>query len=105
MGRNHNTDLKDVWQTPSEILTLLEAGDSPSITTDPCAGMDTTIGERYNYTVDDDGLTKTWVDKTFVNPPFSDKTAWLQKYTVVVAHVYCTVCNVCVVFRGSHFFY
>jgi len=79
MGRNHNADLKDVWQTPSEILTLLEAGDSPSITTDPCAGMNTAIGETYNYTVDDDGLTKPWVGKTFVNPPFSNKTAWLQK--------------------------
>jgi len=58
MGRNHNTKLKDVWQTPSEIVTLIEVSDGPSTTTDPCAGMDTKIGETYNYTVDDDVLTK-----------------------------------------------
>lgn len=34
--RTKNTKLKDVWQTPDEIISMIEAGDT--ITLDPCSG-------------------------------------------------------------------
>jgi len=74
MTRTNNTDLKDVWQTPDEIIEMLQP-----IDVDPCAGKDTTIGRDANYTKADDGLTKKWHGRVFVNPPFSDKKSWLQK--------------------------
>jgi len=74
MTRANNTDLKDVWQTPDEIIEMLQP-----IDVDPCAGRDTIIGQDANYTKADDGLTKKWHGRVFVNPPFSDKKSWLQK--------------------------
>lgn len=74
MTRANNTNLKDVWQTPDEIIEMLQP-----IDVDPCAGRDTTIGQDANYTDLDNGLTKKWHGRVFVNPPFSDKKSWLQK--------------------------
>jgi len=74
MTRANNTDLKDVWQTPDEIVSLV----SP-IDVDPCAGAGTSIGRDDNFTIDDDGLSQSWHGRVFVNPPFSDKESWLEK--------------------------
>ena len=74
MTRTNNTELKDVWQTPPEILDMLHP-----IDVDPCAGEDTHIGRDANYDKSDDGLWKQWHGRVFVNPPFSQKRAWLQK--------------------------
>jgi len=73
MTRQNNTDLKDVWQTPDEILDMLRP-----IDIDPCAGPNTNIG-TINYTKEDDGLSQDWWGRVFVNPPFSKKTAFLEK--------------------------
>jgi phage N-6-adenine-methyltransferase len=74
MTRTNNTDLKDIWQTPDEILSML--GD---IDLDPCAGELTDIGDtNYRYP-DTDGLEEDWFGTVFVNPPFSDKSSFLEK--------------------------
>jgi phage N-6-adenine-methyltransferase len=77
MTRTNNTDLKDVWQTPTELLEYFEDS-STKIDLDPCAGEGTTVGQ-VNYTEQDDGLSKAWFGRVFVNPPFSEKTDWLKK--------------------------
>lgn len=48
---------------------------------DPCAGVDTIIGQEFNWTKEDDGLGKVWPkDKfLFVNPPFEQKELAIQK--------------------------
>lgn len=76
MTRANNTDLKDVWQTPDNIIDMIEP-----IDVDPCAGG-TDIGQDANYTKQDDGLSKEWHGRVFVNPPFSDKKDWLRKAIV-----------------------
>jgi phage N-6-adenine-methyltransferase len=73
MTRQNNTNLKDVWQTPAELTDMLG-----NIDLDPCAGPNTTIGDT-NYTKDDDGLSQKWFGRVFVNPPFTQKSDWLQK--------------------------
>lgn len=84
MTRTNNTELKDVWQTPREILDLVQP-----IDVDPCAGESTQIGRDANYSKSDDGLSKTWHGRVFVNPPFSQKGVWLQKVIEQQPHTDC----------------
>lgn len=74
MGRQNNTDLKDVWQTPPSVLDTI----TEKIDLDPCAAPGTSIGST-NLTEDDDGLSQDWSGTVFVNPPFSAKSAFLEK--------------------------
>jgi len=71
---------KDVWQTPSWVYEGI-AAHTDGIELDPCAGATTEIGDVNLRLEDgDDGLSATWAyDTVFVNPPFSEKTEWLQK--------------------------
>ncbi|MDZ5810353.1 DNA N-6-adenine-methyltransferase [Halorubrum sp. AD140] len=68
---------KDIWETPSELVDDLEDALN-GIDLDPCAGPDTNIGDT-NYTVSDDGLSMEWHGSVFVNPPFTEKSDWLDK--------------------------
>lgn len=82
MTRQNATTRKDLWQTPDEILSIL-----PEIHVDPCAGADTSIGTHKNFTEADDGLSQDWgspddydgVWRAFVNPPFTQKEAFLDR--------------------------
>jgi DNA N-6-adenine-methyltransferase (Dam). len=69
---------KDVWQTPEELWAPIDTRDE--ITLDPCAGPETMIGQA-NYRVEKghNGLTKNWAGVIWLNPPFSNKEAWLAK--------------------------
>jgi len=74
MTRANNTNLNDVWQTPDQLLNMIEP-----IDLDPCAGLDTEIG-RMNYRNENmNGLLADWFGRVFVNPPFSQKTDWFEK--------------------------
>lgn len=57
----------DDWFTPPEILKPLGAFDL-----DPCTSItrpwDTA---RVHYTIEDDGLSKQWFDRVWMNPPYS----------------------------------
>lgn len=70
--RQTATNRKDHWQTPQELLDLIHE----EIDLDPCAGKGTDIG-TFNFT--QNGLTVSWYGVVFVNPPFSEKEAWLEK--------------------------
>lgn len=76
MGRQNTEDLKDVWQTPPELLKMITVEEKISL--DPCAGDDTDIADT-NYRKEDDGLSQDWFGRVFVNPPFSQKIEFLKK--------------------------
>lgn len=66
----------DEWLTPPEILRALGEFDL-----DPCAPTtrpwDTA---RAHYTINDDGLSKDWDGRVWLNPPFGrEAAAWLRK--------------------------
>ena len=67
---------KDDWQTPDRVLDPIQRTDP--ITTDPCAGPDTEIGE-INLTEEDDGLSTPWEGVVFMNPEFSRKSVWIKR--------------------------
>lgn len=73
--RQKNTDLKDVWETPPEIIDLI----SEQIDLDPCAGRTTSIARTNFRNIHANGLIENWAGTVFVNPPFSDKGEWLEK--------------------------
>lgn len=66
----------DEWLTPPEILAKLGAFDL-----DPCSPIvrpwDTA---RRHYTVADDGLSKEWFGRVWMNPPFGrEATRWMHR--------------------------
>ena len=48
---------------------------------DACTTKNNPLGTEFFYTLEDDGLTKPWIDPTFCNPPYSRKNIvpWLKK--------------------------
>lgn len=45
---------------------------------DPAASPTTSIAST-NYTKSDDGLSREWFGKVWLNPPFSEKEAWYRR--------------------------
>src|SRR5262249_13132974 len=64
--------------TPPKILRPLG-----SFTTDPCCASPQPwyIGSKFNFTEHDDGLSREWVGRTFVNPPFDTRGVdrWVRR--------------------------
>jgi phage N-6-adenine-methyltransferase len=47
---------------------------------DPATTEDNVLGTEYYYSVADDGLSRSWRNvNTFVNPPYSNAAAWVEK--------------------------
>ena len=68
---------RDDWETPPYFFRLLD--DEFHFTLDPAASDQNHKCPKY-YTIQDDGLAKSWAGETaFVNPPFCDKKAWIKK--------------------------
>lgn len=69
---------KDEWLTPPEIIEALGPFDL-----DPCAPVIAPWETAaHNFTIEDDGLNKTWRDfgKVWLNPPYGSETAkWLER--------------------------
>lgn len=68
--------MKDEWLTPPELLKQLGEFDL-----DPCSPIkrpwDTA---KIHYTILDDGLSKKWFGRVWLNPPYGRKAAkWLNK--------------------------
>jgi phage N-6-adenine-methyltransferase len=74
---------KDVWQTPDWLIDGIQQ--HVTIDLDPCAGANTHIGET-NYRLEDgdDGLSQPWFGTVFCNPPFTQKTDWLDKAVTAI---------------------
>lgn len=73
---NSNTANSEEWLTPPELLKMLGPFDL-----DPCAPVDRPWPmAKSHYTKEEDGLTKPWFGRVWLNPPYGRKTfAWLEK--------------------------
>ena len=77
MGGHQSSAMgKDEWLTPPEIIKALGPFDL-----DPCAPIirpwDTA---RKHYTIEDEGLSKSWSGRVWLNPPYGSFTGrWLDK--------------------------
>ena len=70
------TEGKDEWLTPPHIITSLGEFDL-----DPCAPINRPWDTaKTHYTTEDDGLSKNWQGRVWLNPPYGNETAkWLSK--------------------------
>jgi len=67
----------DEWSTPQVLVDHLHA--SFQFTLDPCATPATAKATKF-FTKADDGLAQSWAgERVFVNPPYSETAAWVQK--------------------------
>ena len=67
----------DEWETPQKLFD--ELNKEFHFTLDPCSTHENHKCEKY-YTMEDDGLSKSWVGETvFVNPPYSKIKDWVKK--------------------------
>lgn len=68
--------LKDEWLTPPWLFLHL-----PEFDLDPCAPIDRKWPMAKNhYTIEDDGLKKTWSGRVWLNPPYGRHTGvWLAR--------------------------
>lgn len=66
----------DVWLTPPHILRALGPFDL-----DPCAPLDRPWDTaRHHYTIHDDGLSRPWVGRVWLNPPYSRRLPeWIRR--------------------------
>lgn len=63
--------------TPADILDPVRAFFGGVIRFDPCGSRQQTIAEQ-TYYIEDDGLSVTWPDDTFANPPYAKLKDWLE---------------------------
>lgn len=71
------TSNSDEWETPLELYTRLN--ERFKFTLDPCSTKENHLCDKY-YTKEDNGLCKSWKGQTvFVNPPYSNIKAWVEK--------------------------
>ena len=66
----------DEWLTPPEILKKLGRFDL-----DPCSPIDRPWDTaRAHFTKEDDGLSKDWIGRVWLNPPFGREAAkWIRR--------------------------
>jgi hypothetical protein len=75
-GHQSAAMLKDEWLTPPEIIQALGAFDL-----DPCAPIVRPWPTaKHHFTVQDDGLSKEWFGRVWLNPPYGKHTdSWLER--------------------------
>jgi len=67
----------DEWETPEDFYNKLK--NKFKFTLDPCSTHENHKCDKY-YTMEDDGLSKSWQDEiAFVNPPYGDIGKWVKK--------------------------
>jgi len=70
-----NAGATDSWITPRIIVESLGRFDL-----DPCQCIPQPWACASSaYTIDDDGLSKPWNGRVWLNPPYSDAAAWLER--------------------------
>lgn len=70
------------WLTPIELFQDIK--DAFSIELDPCAHDTEHLPVRLSLTRKDDGLAHEWNHNTFINPPYSDISVWIDK--TIISH-------------------
>lgn len=68
----------DCWYTPPEIVELVRQT-LGFIDLDPCADNRKHVPAKVHYTEADNGLTREWAGKVFMNPPYSCPGKWIAK--------------------------
>lgn len=76
IGSHHSADPQtDEWLTPPKVLDALGPFDldpsAPKVRPWPTADE--------HYTIDDDGLSKPWHGRVWLNPPYSEITPWMRR--------------------------
>jgi site-specific DNA-methyltransferase (adenine-specific) len=74
----HYSSNTNEWATPQDFFDILD--NEFRFTLDPCATHKNHKCEKY-YTIDDDGLAKSWLGETvFMNPPYGRVIKhWVKK--------------------------
>ena len=64
------------WLTPPELVKQLGIFDL-----DPCSPINPPfVHANHNFTIDDDGLTKQWFGRVYMNPPYGrGMELWMEK--------------------------
>ncbi|SMO87390.1 phage N-6-adenine-methyltransferase [Gracilimonas mengyeensis] len=71
-------DYTDIWLTPPEIIQALGQFDL-----DPCAHIEQPWETaKTMYTIKDDGYSKEWFGRVWMNPPYSEIDRWMQKLSI-----------------------
>ncbi len=68
----------DNWGTP-DLISLIVRRIMIKINLDPCAEPGKRIFADKHFTVEDNGLSKRWSGKVYMNPPYSKPSAWIEK--------------------------
>jgi hypothetical protein len=69
------TKTSDTWITPRSLVACLGLFDL-----DPCAHVDMPFHHaKKEYTILDDGLTKEWSGRVWLNPPYSKAKQFMEK--------------------------
>ena len=70
-----SVDAKDEWLTPLHILRSLGP-----FNLDPCAPVNRPWPTAaHHFTIDDDGLSRRWFGRVWLNPPYSSVSHWLER--------------------------
>ncbi len=75
----------DEWYTPADFVELVERalggeeGDDTPIDLDPCAEDGKRVPAKAHFTEDDDGLSREWHGRVYMNPPYSQADRWVKK--------------------------
>ena len=77
------------WGTPFPFYRALDS--HFHFTLDPCTTPDNPLGTTKYYTVEDDGLARSWAgERVFINPPYSrrrnEPAAWVRKAYLEALH-------------------
>ena len=77
-GFTHETSVgkSDEWWTPKWLFEALGL----SFYLDPCGHRKAFVPALHIYTKADDGLSRPWTGSVFLNPPYSDTAAWVDKF-------------------------
>lgn len=73
-----NSNSSNSWGTPPNLWRpFSDALDGFDL--DPCSGAEPQPIATERYTQDDNGLEQSWFGDVWVNPPYSDPSAWWDK--------------------------
>ncbi len=68
------------WTTPATIIEKTELIFG-QIDLDPCSDVDHNIPSLQRFTLDDDGLTRDWIGRIYMNPPYGRELPdWVKKF-------------------------
>jgi hypothetical protein len=76
--------ITDEWLTPPDLLARLGPFDL-----DPCAAVDQPWQTAATqWTIRDDGLSRPWHGRVWLNPPYSNNEAWMRRMGQGIALVF-----------------